>query len=263
MPIDPASAKAPPSPDVIHPLVEAAVRDEIDDRLHYLDAGKADRPHPEGLTRKEKELILLSIAYAHMRAAPAQLHARAAVRLGATMAEIAEVSVLAIIARGMPAFRMAAMPALEAAEQESGQAYRYNADGKAEGRELEDVRRYVAQALGIRLPDMWEKLEAIAPYALDGYMMIRQGVLRDGGALPKSLKELVIIAMDISYALTWGSRMHASQAVRDGATVRQMAEIVALAMLEGGHAAYHTGGAGVMQVAEEEAAALAAATRPG
>ena len=263
MQTDPASAKAPPLPDVIHPLVEAAVRDEISDRLHYLDERKAGAGHPDGLTRKEKELILLSIAYAHMRAAPAQLHARAAIRLGATMAEIAEVSVLAIIARGMPAFRMAAMPALEAAGQESGQTYRYDAAGDAPARQLEDVRHYVAQALGIRLPDMWVTLEAIAPYALDGYMMIRQGVLKDGGALPKSLKELVIIAMDISYALTWGSRMHASQAVRDGATVRQMAEIVALAMLEGGHAVYHTGGAGVMQVAEEEAAALAGAKRTG
>jgi alkylhydroperoxidase/carboxymuconolactone decarboxylase family protein YurZ len=99
-------------------------------------------------------------------------------------------------------------------------------------------------------------LERIAPYALNGYMVMRQGVLRDDGALPKSIKELIIIAMDISYALTWGSRMHASQAIRDGATVRQMAEIIALAMLEGGHAVYHTGGAGVMLVAEEEANSL-------
>lgn len=247
--------KAPPSPDHIHPLVEEAIRDEIEERLHYLDDGRAGAHHPEGLSRKEKELILLSIAYAHMRAAPAQLHARAAIRSGATLAEIAEVSALAIIARGMPAFRMAAVPAIEAAEAESGQTYKCPS-GQASEILLTDIRAYIAKALGITLPDMWVILERVAPYALNGYMVMRQGVLKDGGALPKSIKELMIIAMDISYALTWGSRMHASQAIRDGATVRQMAEIIALAILEGGHAVYHTGGAGVIHVAEEEANSL-------
>lgn len=249
--------KDPPSPDSIHPAVEEAVRDEIEERLCFVSSQKAGTQKPDGLTRKEKELILLSIAYAHMRAAPAQLHARAAIRMGASMAEIAEVSVLAIIARGMPAFKMAALPAIQAAEVESGQTYTYPIQ-KDDGanKNLIDIRAYIAEALGITLPDMWQKLETIAPYALNGYMLIRQGVLKDGGALSKSLKELVIIAMDISYALTWGSRMHASQAVRDGATVQQIAEIIALAMLEGGHAVYHTGGAGVIAVAEQEAAAL-------
>ena len=91
--------QAPPSPDVIHPLVEEAVRFEIEQRLCFLGKSIADSQKSGGLTRKEKELILLSIAYAHMRAAPAQLHARAAIRAGASMAEIAEISVLAIIAR--------------------------------------------------------------------------------------------------------------------------------------------------------------------
>lgn len=247
------TAKAPPLPDSIHPLVELAVREEIEDRLHFLDTGVAKRDHADGLDRKSKELILLSIANAHMRAAPAQLHARAAIRAGATLADVVEIAVLAIIARGMPAFKMAALPSIQAAEEESGESSA-NLSVEAGGNvELQDIRTYIVEALGITLPDMWQKLEAVAPYALNGYMTIRQGILRDGGALPKSIKELVIIAMDISYALTWGSRMHAAQAIRDGATVRQMAEIVALAMLEGGHAVYHTGGAGVMQVAEEEA----------
>jgi len=241
--------------------VELAVAEEIAARLHYLDNGIADVRHPDGLSRKEKELILLSIANAHMRAAPAQLHARAAIRTGASVAEVVEIAVLAIIARGMPAFKMAALPAIQAAEDESGDRYCYS-QGTEAAVELQDIRTYIVEALGITLPDMWQKLETVAPYALNGYMVIRQGILKDGGALPKSLKELVIIAMDISYALTWGSRMHASQAIRDGATLRQMAEIVALAMLEGGHAVYHTGGAGVMQVAEEETDALSGRSAP-
>ena len=131
----------------------------------------------EGLSRKEKELILLSIAYAHMRAAPAQLHARAAIRSGATLAEIAEVSALAIIARGMPAFSMAGVPAIEAAEAESGQTYRYPS-GQASEVMLTDIRAYVAKVLGITFPNMWMILEKVfAPYALNGYMVIRQGVL--------------------------------------------------------------------------------------
>ena len=62
--------------------------------------------------------------------------------------------------------------------------------------------------------------------------------------------------MDIRNRLNMGIETHASQAIRDGATVRQMAEIIALAMLEGGHAVYHTGGAGVILVAEEGANSL-------
>jgi alkylhydroperoxidase/carboxymuconolactone decarboxylase family protein YurZ len=252
------SVKAPPLADNIHPLVEEAVRDEIEERLCFLSDKKAGAQKPGGLTRKEKELILMSIANAHMRAAPAQLHARAAIRAGATLAEIAEVSVLAIIARGMPSFKMAALPAIQAAEAESGKTYQYPKKDAAESK-LIDIRAYIADVLGITLPDMWQKLEEVAPYALDGYMMMRQGVLKNGGALSKSIKEMVIIAMDISYALTWGSRMHATQAVRDGATVQQIAEIIALAMLEGGHAVYHTGGAGVIHAAEQEAAAMKSA----
>ncbi|MGE4239457.1 carboxymuconolactone decarboxylase family protein [Ramlibacter sp.] len=243
---------APPEPDVIHPLVEECVAEEIAARLHFLDAKAATASHPDGLSRKDKELLSMSIANAHAFASAAQLHARAAIRAGATIAEVVEVGVLAIICRGMPGFKMSALPAILAAEKECGEEYKYPVDGQEQ---LLDIRAYIAEALGITLPDMWLKLETVAPYALNGYMMIRQGLLKDGGALPKSIKELVIIAMDISYALTWGSRMHARQAVRDGATVRQMAEIVALAMMAGGHAVYHTGGAGVMQVAEEEAAA--------
>lgn len=251
------TVKAPPSPDNIHPLVEKAIDDEITERLHFLSHSKAGAQKPGGLSRKEKELILLSIAYAHMRAAPAQLHARAAIRAGASLAEIVEVAVLAIIARGMPAFKMAALPSIQAAEAESGKTYTYDADkGAGADVQLADIRAYIAEVLGITLPDMWLKLETVAPYALNGYMVIRQGVLKNGGALSKSIKELVIIAMDISYALTWGSRMHASQAIRDGATVQQISEIIALAMLEGGHAVYHTGGAGVIEVAEAEAASL-------
>jgi 4-carboxymuconolactone decarboxylase len=142
-----------PAPDHIHPLVEEAICSEIEERLHYLDDGKAGPRHAEGLSRKEKELILLSIAYAHMRAAPAQLHARAAIRCGATLAETAEVSALAIIARGMPAFRMAGVPAIEAAEAESGQTYKYPS-GNASELVLADIRAYVARVLGITLPDM-------------------------------------------------------------------------------------------------------------
>ncbi len=110
------------------------------------------------------------------------------------------------------------------------------------------------KALAREFPDMWERLSEVAPEVLDGYMRMRMGIVHSGGAIPKHIKELIIVGSDITQGNAWGAGMHAAQAVRDGATVGQVVDTVALAMVEIGQSAYRIGGMDALQSAKEAAA---------
>jgi alkylhydroperoxidase/carboxymuconolactone decarboxylase family protein YurZ len=234
--------------------VQEAITQEISARLSCL------LNHPKasalrGLTRKDKELILMAITCIQERASLAELHARAAIFSGAQLAEVVEVAVLTIMSRGMPQFKRAGLPAVQAAEAlvaqghgKKGKPTRLATNNNADRRQ--EIRDYVRQSLGIKLPDMFAKLEELAPYALDGYMRMRQGVLNDGGAATKKVKELVMTAMDIIIGNAWGAPIHSKQAMVDGATVQEVVETVALTLVEGGLHVYRNGGEDVIRTTE-------------
>ena len=77
------------------------------------------------------------------------------------------------------------------------------------------------------------------------------------GAVPKKLMELAIIAADIVQAHPWGAVRHTQRFVKDGGTVPELIEAVALAMMEEGVHSYKTCGREVIEAAEHIAAAPA------
>lgn len=73
----------------------------------------------------------------------------------------------------------------------------------------------------------------------------------EGGALPKKIKELVVVAMNILQNNVWGIRAHVRAAVLEGATMAEVAEIVALTILSRGMVAYRMGGYDALIAAEQ------------
>jgi alkylhydroperoxidase/carboxymuconolactone decarboxylase family protein YurZ len=74
------------------------------------------------------------------------------------------------------------------------------------------------------------------------------------GAVPKKLMELAIIAADIVQAHPWGAVRHTHRFIKDGGTVPEIIEAVALAMIEDGVQGYKTCGREVIEAAEKMAA---------
>ena len=77
------------------------------------------------------------------------------------------------------------------------------------------------------------------------------------GAVPKKLMELAIIAADVVQAHPWGAIRHTQRFIKDGGTVPELTEAVALAMIEEGVHSYKTCGRKVIEAAEHIAVELA------
>jgi alkylhydroperoxidase/carboxymuconolactone decarboxylase family protein YurZ len=72
--------------------------------------------------------------------------------------------------------------------------------------------------------------------------------------VPKKLMELAIIAADVVQAHPWGAVRHTQRFVKDGGTVPELIEAVALAMIEEGVQSYKVCGREVIDAAEHIAA---------
>jgi alkylhydroperoxidase/carboxymuconolactone decarboxylase family protein YurZ len=235
--------------------VQEAIACELDARL----AGVLSQRSKQlgcALARKDKELILMALACLQQRTFIAELHARTVIMAGGTLDEVVEIAALTIISGGMPQFKRAGLPAIRAAETLVG-----TAAGKPREKfhvprstdRMQEIRDYVRRTLNVEWPDMFAKLEMAAPYALDGYMRIRQGLLDENGAASKDLKELVMTAMDLLLGNSWGAPLHGRQAKLDGATDQQLVETVALAVIECGAHVYLAGGADVVRLTADPA----------
>ncbi|HEX7126063.1 MAG TPA: carboxymuconolactone decarboxylase family protein [Thermodesulfobacteriota bacterium] len=228
---------------VIRDDVKRAVEAEIQRRLDGTNGTGA-------LSAKYRELLLLSIAATRLNACLSELHARRAVRLGATPEEVRDAA-LTVILTGMIRWKMAGMGAFVAAAEAAGAPATPPDEGEVQG-----MRDYVRKVLNREFPDMWETLAAAAPGVLEGYMKLRAHILRPDardGALPKWMLELIVTSCDVVQANAWGAEMHARQAIRDGATPEQVLDAIALVMVEAGVPAYRTGGRDVIEAAEDEA----------
>ncbi len=101
-------------------------------------------------------------------------------------------------------------------------------------------------------------LEKHAPDTFAGYCMMRAALMRDDGALPLATKELIFAGMDAVVAQPEGAKVHACNAIRAGATLPQLAEVMTQAIMVGGITAWNLAGAQAMEAAETLAAGLAA-----
>ncbi len=117
-----------------------------------------------------------------------------------------------------------------------------------------EIRAHFEKTLGTAMPEFWVKLAEHLPWVMDGYARMREGTFRDmdaGGALPKKIKELVVVALDIIQGNAWGIRTHTRAAIQAGATLPEITEIVALTILSRGMVAYRMGGYDALVAAEE------------
>ena len=230
------------------------VQEAIEKELNYrLGDGEA----PGALIRWQKELVLLAINTVKPNACLSQLHARAAIRAGATLEQVLQVTLYQLLT-GMVKWRMVGMEAFTAAEADVAESERIISGGEAwAGKEqrIREIEQYVRQVLphNKELSDMLKKLLDIAPGILDGYMRMRESFIKPDplGALPKKIMELAMISADIVQAHTSGAKLHAMQAVKDGATVPEVVEAVALVMIEVGVPSYNDGGREAIEVAEK------------
>ena len=236
--------------------VQEAVQRELNYRL-----GKGDAPG--ALSRAEKELALMAVNSQRINYCLSQLHGYAAIQAGATVEQVLEVSLVSTLF-GMPLWKAAAQWAVIAAEEaakELGVGSIKKTSDVGEQR-MEEIQQYVGQVLpyGYNAIDMWTKLAEVAPAVLDGYMKMRSSIVRYDPpmATPKGKVELLSFAIaDVLIGNTWGAQMHARQAVKDGVTVPEVVEMVALVMIEVGVPTYKTGGLDSIEAAEDEAAKLA------
>lgn len=209
-----------------------------------------DGPDPGPLPGTFRELLLLSIAAVRLNACLSEFHARRAVKLGASPDEVRDAA-LTVILVGMIRWKMAGMGAFVAACDQAGKPL--SSVGKSE---FAGLRSYVQTVLNRDFPDMWETLAAAAPGVLEGYMKLREHILRPNaaeGALPKWMVEVIVVGCDVVQGNAWGAQMHVRQAVRDGASPGQVLQAIALVMVEAGVPTYKGGGLDVILAAEDEA----------
>jgi hypothetical protein len=222
---------------VIRPDVQQAIEHELRYRLGEGDALGA-------LARWQKELLLLVIQTVKANACLSQLHARAAVKAGATLAQVLQV-IQYVELTGMVKWVMVGHDALTAAEADAPEAHRLQLAQEAwSGQEqrLQDIQQYLRRDGHGELSPPWQKLAEVAPAILDGYIRMRENFVKPDplGAVPKQLMELAIIAADIVQ----------QRFAREGGTVQALVEAVALAMIEDGVQSYKTCGQEVIEAAE-------------
>ena len=236
---------------VIRQDVQQAIEREVRYRLGEGDA-------PGALARWQKELLLLVIQTVKANACLSQLHARAAVKAGATLAQVLQYVELT----GMVKWVMVGHDALTAAEADVPEAQRLTPAREAwtgQEQRLQDIQQYLRRDGHAELSPPWQKLAEVAPAILDGYIRMRENFVKPDplGAVPKKLMELAIIAADVVQAHPWGAVRHTQRFVKDGGTVPELIEAVALAMIEDGVQSYKACGLEVIEAAEQIAAAPA------
>lgn len=124
-----------------------------------------------------------------------------------------------------------------------------------------EIASHFESTLEIEFPDFWRDLERHAPWAMDAYHRMRTGVFHPVGAegtgMPKRYMELVAVALDILLVNTWGVDVHTRAAIRAGATLDEVREMVVLCIMSGGMVKYRLAGHVALEAAERAIAEMA------
>lgn len=118
-----------------------------------------------------------------------------------------------------------------------------------------DIYRSIEQGSGHPVGEAIRQIGDLAPDVLIGYYQMRDYLMRPPpeGALPESVKRLIIMAYDISHKNTAGAVSHARAYVRGGGDKRAVIETVMLGILMLGMPAYVACGDHVITAALEAA----------
>src|SRR5262249_2461892 len=232
---------------VIRQDVQQAIESEVRYRLGEGDA-------PGALARWQKELLLLVIQTVKANACLSQLHARAAVKAGATLDQVLQV-IQYVELTGMVKWVMVGHDALTAAEADVPEAHRLTPARDAwtsQDQRLPDLQPSLCGRPPVEPSRKGLGRAETAPAILDGYIRMRENFVKPDplGAVPKKLMELAIIAADIVQAHPWGAVRHTQRFVQDGGTVPELIKAVALAMMEEGVHSYKTCRREVIEAAE-------------
>jgi alkylhydroperoxidase/carboxymuconolactone decarboxylase family protein YurZ len=116
------------------------------------------------------------------------------------------------------------------------------------------ARRYYRDP---EVEDSFRLLARYSPTTFRGYMALREGVFPAEEDAPTALsshvKELVILAVEIGALMSPPPTYHAKKAIDAGATVDQVAEVVALCVMLRGMISYQQSGRYVLEAAHEHA----------
>lgn len=238
---------------IIRQDVQQAIEEEINYRL-------GERDKPGALSRWQKELLLLVINAVKSNACLSQLHARAAVKAGATLAQVLQV-MLYVELTGMVKWVMVGHGAFTAAKADVPEAQRLKPAKEAwAGQEerFEEIKQYLSRDGHPEIFDEWKTLTEVAPAILDGYIRMRESFVKPDplGAVPKKIMELVIVIADIVQSHPWGAVRHTHRFMKEGGTVPEVIEATALAMIECGVQSYKACGLEVIEAAEKIGAEL-------
>ncbi|MBI3967809.1 MAG: carboxymuconolactone decarboxylase family protein [Chloroflexi bacterium] len=113
---------------------------------------------------------------------------------------------------------------------------------------------YLQANLGIKMPQFWAELAEARPEAMAGYLQLRQHTMRDtdeGAALPKKIKELALVAENIIKVNPWAVKVHTKAAIRAGATLDELWEVIVLVIAESGMILYKMAGYDAVLAARE------------
>ena len=232
---------------IIRDDVQQAIERDLNYRLGDGDA-------PGSLSRWQKELVLLVLHTVKANACLSQLHARAAVKSGATLAQVLQV-IQYVELTGMVKWVMVGHDALTAAEGEVPESQRVDATKDAwdgQDQRFQDIQQYLQRDGHGEISAQWRKLAEVSPAILDGYITMRENFVKPDplGAVPKKLMELAIIAADVIQSHPWGAVRHTQRYIADGGTVPELVEAVSLAMIEDGVQCYKACGLDVIEAAE-------------
>ena len=232
---------------IIRDDVQQAIERELNYRLGDGDA-------PGSFSRWQKELVLLVLHTVKANACLSQLHARAAVKAGATLAQVLQV-IQYVELTGMVKWVMVGHDALTAAEGEVPESQRVDATKDAwdgQDQRFQDIQQYLQRDGHGEISAQWRKLAEVAPAILDGYITMRENFVKPDplGAVPKKLMELAIIAADVIQSHPWGAVRHTQRYIADRGTVQELVEAVSLAIIEDGVQCYKACGLDVIEAAE-------------
>jgi alkylhydroperoxidase/carboxymuconolactone decarboxylase family protein YurZ len=105
----------------------------------------------------------------------------------------------------------------------------------------------------------YEILSRYYPEVLHGYITLRKAAKNNPrSVLPDHIRELIIVAIECARTKVNGPPTgHAVRAIKAGATVEQVAEVVSLCILIGGMLTFQESGKFALKAAEDAAAGLA------
>ncbi len=113
-------------------------------------------------------------------------------------------------------------------------------------------------AIDEEIQENFRLLHKYAPGTVDAYMALRHSNYREppAGALTAREKELVIIGMECAIRKSNPTPVfHAESAIRAGATIQEIAEVLSLAIMIAGMITYQESGREVLKEAERLVAA--------